>query len=384
MKSVLKIAKIVLTFFGCMFAISFVWYIVESSDLNGAEKIPFIDFVLYLIGYGDLDINNHYSQTVFSVISLFTLTLMSSVFTVNLFEIRSKAKLLPRICIDENNGVYTAKANLQTSAKDIYNVNATLIVKMGEEILSEDIYIPFVPKKSIQKIPLSFGVGSPLYKYMRNALEDNANETPIIITLSYTDIESGQEYKSCEKFNYGREKADFGYSGRELALDIQDYLLHKIININLAKAQPINSEDIKLSFVEGQLGRYDLNALVNMTTHESYQPKSFVMACINDLPDIDWRKYADLNYAITFDYFVEGNMSVTLELKYGEGGVKVYRDILSPSAETKQYALSLRSEKLNYESLANIREICFTVFYEDTDPETHKGGFTIKNCVLRL
>ena len=383
MKAILRILKIILTFFACLFAISFVWYIIESYRLDGAEKIPFIDFVLYLIGYGDLDIYDHYSQTVFSVISLFTLTLMSSVFTVNLFEIRSKARLLPNINITETNGIYTAEANLKTSGKDIYDVTATMIVKTDDDLLSEEIYIPFVARKSTQKIPLSFEVGSPLYKYMRAVLENKARETPIIITLSYTDIDSGQEYKSCGKFIYGGEKENFTYSHKELAPDVKDYLVNKVIDLSLVTAEPINSEDIKLTFTKGGLGRFDMNAAVSMTTHQSYEPGSFVMACINDLPDTDWRKYADIGYALTFDYYVKGNMTVTMELKYGEGNTKVFRDKLRPSAKDQHYCLDLKSEKLNHESLANVRELCFTVFYKDTDPTSHKGNFTIKNCTLR-
>ena len=383
MKAILRILKIILTFFACLFAISLIWYIFESQKINSAEKIPFIDFVLYLIGYGDLDIYDHYSQTVFSVISLFTLTLMSSVFTVSLFEIRSKARLLPNINITETNGIYTAEANLKTSGKDIYDVTATMIVKTDDDLLSEEIYIPFVARKSTQKIPLSFEVGSPLYKYMRAVLENKDSETPIIITLSYTDIESGQEYKSCGKFIYGGEKENFTYSHKELAPDVKDYLVNKVVDLSLVTAEPINSEDIKLTFTKGGLGRFDMNAAVNMTTHQSYDPVSFVMACINDLPDTDWRKYADIGYALTFDYYVKGNMTVTMELKYGEGNTKVFRDKLRPSAKDQHYCLDLKSEKLNYESLANVRELCFTVFYKDTDPTSHKGNFTIKNCTLR-
>ena len=383
MKAILRILKIILTFFACLFAISLIWYIFESQKINSAEKIPFIDFVLYLIGYGDLDIYDHYSQTVFSVISLFTLTLMSSVFTVSLFEIRSKARLLPNINITETNGIYTAEANLKTSGKDIYDVTATMIVKTDDDLLSEEIYIPFVARKSTQKIPLSFEVGSPLYKYMRAVLENKASETPIIITLSYTDIESGQEYKSCGKFIYGGEKENFTYSHKELAPDVKDYLVNKVVDLSLVTAEPINSEDIKLTFTKGGLGRFDMNAAVSMTTHQSYEPGSFVMACINDLPDTDWRKYADIGYALTFDYYVKGNMTVTMELKYGEGNTKVFRDKLRPSAKDQHYCLDLKSEKLNYESLANVRELCFTVFFKDTDPTSHKGNFTIKNCTLR-
>jgi methyl coenzyme M reductase subunit D len=308
---------------------------------------------------------------------------MSSVFTVSLFEIRSKARLLPNINITETNGIYTAEANLKTSGKDIYDVTATMIVKTDDDLLSEEIYIPFVARKSTQKIPLSFEVGSPLYKYMRAVLENKASETPIIITLSYTDIDSGQEYKSCGKFIYGGEKENFTHSHKELAPDLKCYLMNKIINISLAKAEPINSEDIKVTLTKGSLGRFEMNCAVNMTTHPSYEPKSFVMACINDLPDTDWRKLADIGYNLTFDYYVKGKMTVTMELKYGEGRTKVYRDRLRPSAKLQHYCLDLKSDKLNYESLADVQELCFTVFYEDTDPSSHRGDFTIKNCTLR-
>lgn len=378
MKAILRILKIILTFFACLFAISLIWYIFESQKINSAEKIPFIDFVLYLIGYGDLDIYDHYSQTVFSVISLFTLTLMSSVFTVSLFEIRSKARLLPNINITETNGIYTAEANLKTSGKDIYDVTATMIVKTDNDLLSEEIYIPFVARKSTQKIPLSFEVGSPLYKYMRAVLENKASETPIIITLSYIDMDSGQEYKSCGKFIYGGEKENFTYSHKELAPDVKDYLVNKVINLNLVMAESINSEDIKLTFTKGGLGRFDMNAAVSMTTHQSYDPGSFVMACINDLPDTDWRKYADIGYALTFDYYVKGNMTVTMELKYGEGNTKVFRDKLRPSAKDQHYCLDLKSEKLNYESLANVRELCFTVFTRTPTPRRTRVTLPLK------
>ena len=381
MKAVLRILKILGVFFACLFAISLVWYFIESVNSSGNEANSVIDYVLYLIGYGDLDMDDHYSLTVFSIISLFTLTLMSSVFTVSLFELRSKARLLPMIKISEENGEYTACAEIKTIGKDIYDVTAVLIAKIGEEIHSENLYFPYVPKKSVQRIKLSFDVGSPLYKYMRSSLEGNNETAPLIITLAYTDIEGGQEYKSCAKFNYSRENGDFGYSHKELHdILIDDYLLREEFPVDITKANAINDEDISISFEKANAMR----AVVDMTSHKDYELKSFVMACLSDFEDNDWRKFADLGYHLDLEYQVKGRMTVTLEFKYGDKNLKVYRQSLHPEGEFKHFSLALNSEVVNYEELSNIRELCFTVFYEDTDLEAHSGEFVIQNCALRL
>ena len=387
MKAFLKILKILGIFFGCLLGISLIWYLIESINSAGEGANSVIDYILYLIGYGDLEIQNHYSLTVFSIISLFTLTLMSSVFTVNLFEIRSKAKILPVIGFTEGRSGYEAHASVKTIGKDIYDVTAVLIAKIGDELYSEEIYLPYIPKKSVHKLKLSFDIGSPLYKYMRASIEGKTDITPLIITLTYTDIEGGQEYKSCTKFNYSKESKDFGYSQKDLLLDIEDYLCCDEFSIDLAKVNAINDEDITLSFEKSNgMQSYTniMHAQVNMTSRSDYEPKSFVMACLSDFGETDWRKYADLGYHLDLEYLVKGRMIVTFEFKYGEKNIKVYRQSLHPNVEEKRFTLDLNSDAISYDELANVREICFTVFYEDIDPDIGGGAFTVKNCALRL
>lgn len=381
MKNTLKITKVILIFFLSLFIISFIWYNIDIAmypDLR--DKTPFIDYILYIIGYGDLAVKDHYLQTGFSIIALFTMSLLSSVFTVSLFELRSKAALMPQIGISCENDRYTANASVKTIGKDIYDVTAVLIAKIGDEIYSESVYLPFIPKKTVQKIKFSLEVGSPLYKYMRSSLEGNGEISPLIITLTYMDIESGQEYKTCAKFSYSKDSADFGYSQKDLWLDIFDYVLSKEFCIDLAKTNAINDEDICIS---SDMQR-TMCAQVNMTSRVSYEPKNFVMACISDLWDNDWRKYADLGCHLDFDYQLKGNITVTLELKYGDANLKVYRHRLQHDNPSNAFSLDLNSAAVNYDALANVREICFTVFYEDTDPQWHSGEFLIKNCALRI
>lgn len=387
MKAVVKILKIVGVFFACLLGVSLIWYLIEMINSKGEGADSIIDYVLYLIGYGDVNVANHYSLTFFSIISLFTLTLMSSVFTVNLFELRSKARILPTILISEGTSDYESYATIKTIGKDIYDITAVLIAKVGDDIYSEQIYVPFVPKKSTQKIKLSFDIGSPLYKYMRASLEGTTDLTPLIITLTYTDIEGGQEYKSCTKFNYSNDKKDFAYSHKELPLYIDDYLLCEEFCFDLSKIRAINDEDITINFDKTncmQKGVNEMHASVNMTSRRDYEPKSFVMACLGDFDETDWRKYADLGYHLDLEYQVSDGITVTLELKYGDKNLKVYRQSLHHEGREKHFTLDLNSPVISYDALANVREICFTVFYEDTDEHTHCGEFGVKNCALRL
>ncbi len=386
MKAVLRILKILVVFFACLFAISIIWYLIESANSAGGEVNSVIDYVLYLIGYGDIEMDDHYSLTLFSVISLFTLTLMSSVFTISLFDLRSKASLLPMIKIGCQDEKYTANAELKTVNKDVYDVTTRLIAKVGANIYSEESYLPFVPKKTVQRIELDFSVGSPLYKYMRAQLESNEALTPLIITLTYTDIEGGQEYKSCAKYTYSKENGDFCYSNKELFEVVkEDYLLCKSFCVDISKATAINGEDIKLSFENSKcFEERSMFAYVDMTTRNTYDPSSFAMACLNDLGERNWQKYADLGCSLTFDYFVQGGSSVTFEFKYGNKNLTVYRSTLNPSEEFSVFRLPLASEAINYEELSNVRELCFTVFYADTDPESHTSQFIIKNCAIEF
>ena len=100
MNALWKILKIILVFFLALGIIGLIWYAIELAILGKDEAaVPFVDFVLYLLGFGDINSKDHYLQTAFSTLGLFAVTLLSSVFTVNLFDLRSKVKISPKIII---------------------------------------------------------------------------------------------------------------------------------------------------------------------------------------------------------------------------------------------------------------------------------------------
>ena len=161
MKGIWKIVRIILVFFLSLAVIALAWYAIEMSSLQpGESAIPFIDFVLYLLGFGDLTLEDHYLQAVFSTLGLFAVTLLSSVFTVNLFELRSKVRIGSHLIIKSKR---SAKVELRAAGRDIYDLTAKLICKCGRDVTAEEQQFPFVAKKSSQELTFEIVPGSVIF-----------------------------------------------------------------------------------------------------------------------------------------------------------------------------------------------------------------------------
>lgn len=393
LKAVWRILKIVLVFFLFLGVIALVWYAIETASAGkGEPPVPFVDFILYLLGFGDVDSKDHYLQTVFSMLGLFAVTLLSSVFTVSLFDLRSKVRISPKIIVGGKN---RASLKLNTAGKDVYNLTATLIAKCGQDITTEEELFPFIPKKTTQKLNFEIAPGTPIYKYLRAAYLRAELEPQLILTVSYTDIESGQEYTMAQKYQYSTGKSrDILFSGDEscshndsFEAAIRDYITGNTFEINLASIWPCEAEDIDITYGY-QDPKHTLShkqafrARVHMNSNRAYEPLTFTMAVTNDLLGNDWTTYYDLGCALKFDYLVEDSIAVTMELKYGVDRIVKYEQKLCPASGFRTCSLKLR--QLGYEELRNVRELCFTVFHKDVDPEDPTGSFVIKNCVLEV
>lgn len=392
MKAISKILKIIIAFFFSMTIIALVWYVVEFATLEKNESlVPFIDFVLYLLGFGNMDSSNHYVQTVFSTLGLFSVTLLSSVFTVNLFELRSKVKISPVIVIRSKNH---ANIILNATGKDIYNLTATLIAKCGQDILTTEQVFPFVPKKSFQELDFDIEPGSVIYKYLRAIyLEDNNPQ--LILKVTYTDIESGQEYSMAQKYQYSIDKNQdivfsddmSGKHNELLERIVKESIEENTFDIDLSLVQPCEAEDIDiiLGYKDDKtvLSPKDAFAAnVHMNGSRVYTPDTFTMAVTKELLENDWTIYSDLGCVLKFDYYIDGDIAVTMELKYGVDNVIEHKQILRANKSFKTFKLSL--QELNREELKSVRELCFTVFYKDVNCQNPVGSFVIKRCVLEV
>ncbi len=393
MKAVWKILKIILVFFLFLGVIALAWYAIEIATLGKDETaVPFVDFVLYLLGFGDIDSKDHYLQTAFSTLGLFAVTLLSSVFTVNLFDLRSKVKISPKIIIKSKN---QALLKFNTTGKDVYNLTATLISKCGHDVTTEEQVFPFVAKKSPQELYFDIVPGTPIYKYLRAAFLKTDSEPQLILTISYTDVESGQEYSMAQKYQYAVENNQdiiFCDDGSEIHNPILEKAIRNRIEantffINLASIWPCEAEDIDIfyGYQENEVvytQKEAFSANVHMNSNRTYEPGTFTMAVTSDLLGNDWSIYYDLGCALKFDYKIEGDIAVTLELKYGTGDIIKYEQVLHPTNDFETFSLNI--QKLNREELKNVKELCFTVFYKHVNPDAPMGDFVIKSCALEV
>lgn len=79
---------------------------------------------------------------------------------------------------------------------------------------------------------------------------------------------------------------------------------------------------------------------------------------------------------------LEGDFAVTVELKCGVNNKVMHKQVLRSKTGFQTYVLRL--QQLDYEELCNVRELCFTVFYKDVNPENPTGSFIIKKCSLEV
>lgn len=194
---------------------TFLWYQFEKCQTSKDAAInSFEDFLIYMLGYGDIQLPNLFPKTIFSIISLLGLTLFSSVFTVSLFEMRSKIKIMNKVYIwcktDKSN---IASVVLVNGNKDMYNLNASLILSCGNEIQTEEKYIPFIQKNKVKILNFCITPGSVFYNFFRLQLKENKHPPILIFTAKYVDIVKGQEYAICKKFQYySKDHNDFVFS----------------------------------------------------------------------------------------------------------------------------------------------------------------------------
>ena len=83
-----KLKKIIITFFTLVLVflgITFVGYLIEVELLHDSGY-SYLDYLLYILGYGSIDDSNIWFKVVFSIGSLFVFTLFSSACTVTWLE----------------------------------------------------------------------------------------------------------------------------------------------------------------------------------------------------------------------------------------------------------------------------------------------------------
>lgn len=404
MKKAIKLIKIIGIFLISLFLITFIWYLIErASGSNSANS--FAEFLMYLLGYGEVKSKFVLSKTVFTVIGLLSVTLLSSAFTVSLFDLRRKLKIFPDIIItksEANSFRYTIA--MASNRKDIYNIRLRLMCDTEDEVYYEDFFVPYLSKSSKIKLIIQDVLpGTVVYDYLRAAVAKNDDSACLLLVASYIDMGNGQEYTICNRYRYEEEKFIFVRSESENILcnytDLSDNLIKKIeqtsdeemkacaesflrndsFAADLSQITTICSEDIDVK-KEGRKFTADLH----MNGRKEYKPDDFCMVCIPKPFGGDWSIYRRLSGSLEFDYSVSENTSILVEIK-GEHKIKLpYTDHLElkPTNGTEHFSFDFSGYEQN--QLKNIEEICFTAFYKNTCNNTHSGSFMISDLNVKI
>lgn len=412
MKKIYRILKITGVFFAFLLSVSYIWFLIESAISPEINNVAYMDYLLYLLGYGELDIPDLFGKSFFSIIGLLSLTLLSSVFTVSLFDWRSKLILSDRIVVwDKNPTTHLASALLRCKQRDIYNIRINLIVHCEKDTYSEEYYIPLIPKNTSHFVDFEIAPGTALYKYLRLFLRTNNTKPVVIITATYTDISNAEEYTICQKYQYSDNDKDSNIvftnssslrgnyyqisqkvfdaislaQSNEYANEMKLYVENNTFGIDLMQAKEINSENIKIDYgstvEDGTIisAERAFNAKVSFKKDKEYEPCDFGMICIKNPLGAAWQKYYDLNCSLEFKMKTSHDMSVTLELKRSDG-YKVIDTELKGTGEYENYSFDL--SQYPREFFETVTELCFTAFYKDVKSEDLKGCFSVMDCEL--
>jgi len=170
------------------------------------------------------------------------------------------------------------------------------------------------------------------------------------------------------------------HNDNKTAKNLRGYIEENIFEIDLEKANPINSDEIDLIHKVNHQKQKSVVANIHFDPAKTYRSDDFAMLCITSPFGNDWTKYYDLNCAFNFEINVSKGMCVVLELKNTKGD-----SIISPEPVFDgKSSYSFKMKACRKEEWKNVREICFTVFYGNMKNKTLKGSFELSKCCLEI
>ena len=389
---IIKTAKTFIILVVAFLGVTFMGYVIETQFFS-SSAYTYLDYLLYLLGYGSIDDSNIWFKIAFSVGSLLVLTLFSSACTVTWLESRRTLKLKDSIVIHKNeDGDFVANLCLKSRAQSIYDAEVKLIINVGRESFSEVQNIAYIPRKNYRLACFDVKLNSVVYKHFKEVLENRYKGTELIVSVKYSDVLSGQEYTIFKKYSYaelGKKENDFvfanvdNYDAKNLVDDIElknefkSFILSKKLDVNMQKAQIIDSTSPE---------RLALNVSkifdVEFDKSKSYNGGDFKMLCIPIDLDDDWGVYYDMDANLKIELEAINDIDVFVEIKKDDGRTLMLQENTKLSMENTVLDINLKSYRRN--TWENMKEICFTVFYSNIRDENKKAQFTIKECAFEI
>lgn len=390
-----KLSKILITFITlvCAFLeITFIGYIIEIELLKDMSY-SYLDYLLYLLGYGSIDDSNIWFKVIFSISSLFVLTLFSSACTVTWLESRRTLKISDKIQITQNSdGDFCANVCLKSRKQSIYNAQVTAIMNIGIESYVEEVNIAYIPKKSYRLAAFNVGLNSVLYRHFKEILEGRSDGAELVLAVKYSDVLSGEEYTVFKKYTHNCDinKSDFIFTSTNeyfekcvlnnedaLKKSFESFISSKQFSLNLENAQIIDSRSPERYKMQPQ-NRF----CVEFSKEKSYNDGDFQMLCVPiDISD-DWGVYYDMGGHIYIELDEINDIDVFIEIKKDDGREVILAENNKLSRENR--ILDVDMTRYRRHTWENMKEVCFTVFYSHVRDENKKAEFTIKDCSFHI
>ena len=236
-----KIKKFVITFSILVFIFlitTLLGYVIEVRIL-GESMYSYLDYLLYLLGYGSLDSVNLWFRLFFSIGSLLALTLFSSACTVTWLESRRILQLDNKIVITKNeDGEFIAKLRLSSKKRDIYGAKITLLVNINGKSYSQETEVAYIPKNHKHDANFTIELNSVIYKYFSEFNKNPSKVSELVATVTYSDMLSGTEFTAFEKFDC-KNPLNFIYDSRE---NFFEFVNQSKFAVDFSSAQILDSK----------------------------------------------------------------------------------------------------------------------------------------------
>ncbi len=345
-------------------------FVVVIGIIIGAHIIDFstfdcdcaLEYVLYTIGYGELNDCCLYTQLFMAILGIILVSLISSYITVFFIEQKSKLKVGKKfnICTDK---ISKAVVILKTKLWNLYDIEIKLIYSYNGHFYEESQRIPYLGKHSQKEVTFDIVQGSVLYWYFLSCLNNKDNIGDIILKIDFVNSKNNQSYSYVNKY------------------DIKDFITNEKSSIDA-----IIKDACDLSFDFEHIAICEKKYIEIDTTEQKNEKESRVTATVNlkdENPDSfgmiffrkpflgDWRYLVNENYTLVFDVKNEGNLDLKIQIKNSRGIT-----IKEESLNADFAGIKLRDE--SEAKFSDINEMCFVAFKKQ---QNHQDAqFTISNC----
>ena len=384
-----RIKKIFITF-GFVVLIFFVMtmlgYFIETKLFKDL-RYSYHEYLLYLLGYGNLDNINIWFRVIFSICSLVALTYFSSACTVTWLESRRKLIIDNKIIITENgDGCFIAKLKVSSKKRDIYGAKISLIININGKSFSEITELAYIPKKHSSYAVFLVELNSVIYKYFNEFYNSSSDVSELVATVTYSDILSGTEYTIFEKFScenqnsfvFGIEKNNENiFKENKVREEFIDFIGKSKFDIDFSNAQILDSKlPDRIPYSKNHY--FD----VNFNQNVDYEDGDFQMLYI-PIPEVtEWGIYHDMKCNFCVKLLITEGTTVELQIKKNDGSILNFEGSNRLTKENSSLLINLSDYKRN--TWENIKELCFTVFYKDVTKIDKCAKIKIEECSFVL